>query len=472
MKMRGRHPARLILIGCIALVPTATEAEEVRRREHVVVSYEGIGEPYADAIARTAGAARAIAAEKYGFAMPEGLSIAVDVAPTGRARLFNDGQDHFSLTVRSEADLRRPSESGIFHLYGLCHEVGHLAMYRLIRERGWMTTAAAEGWAHYLGSRLVDDVFDREGPDLWPDRYRYRDDGMARLDRQLAAGGEVSDVTRGAGLWRDLVAIVGDRGVAPIFAAWGRASVDPADPSRALGRALSSSPHAPRLRRWWAEAEAVLVRKRSPSAFAPRTARAGTLAGAPRELARDDGQPAGKRSIAGGGHAVKFDAPGDGWYLTAVRVHGARYGPPEPPPDDRLTVSLCDERFRRVAAFSFPYSRFERGRARWVELAVPPTEVPRTFVVCVGFDPTARKGVFVDHDAAGCGASLTGLPGGEPEPFGRGDWMIRARVDGPPGPDALRPAAPPADAGPSPRPFPTAEGENMLPSPLWGEGLG
>src|SRR5262249_13673708 len=44
---------------------------------------------------------------------------------------------------------------------------------------------------------------------------------------------------------------------------------------------------------------------------------------AARELALDDGHMTGRKSIAGGGHAVRFEAPdqGEGWMLTAVRIH-------------------------------------------------------------------------------------------------------------------------------------------------------
>jgi RNA polymerase sigma-70 factor (ECF subfamily) len=402
--------------------------ERVARREHVVVTCDAaIGEPYAEAIARTVEAARAAAVARYGFAMPEVIKVKVDVDPGGHGRLFNDGLDTLTLSVRSEADLRRPGASGFHHLYGLCHEVGHLAMYRPIADRGWMTTAAAEGWAHYLGSRLVDDVFDREGPGLWPDRYPYRDDGTARLDRQLAAGAGDDPAARGAGLWRELVAVVGDKGVAPVFAAWARATVDPADPARALRRALQASNPDPRVLAWWGRAEAELVVKRPRSAAAAHTVAPEALKGETRELARDDGKPAGKASIAGGGHAVRFEAPGGDWYLTAVRVHGSRYGSPRPPDED-FQVYLCDEDFKQIAAFPFPYATFERGPPKWYTLEVKPTKVPARFIVCVAFNPTQRKGVFVSRSGAAGAHSLVGLPGAPGRPLAQGEWMIRARV--------------------------------------------
>ncbi len=147
----------------------------------------------------------------------------------------------------------------------------------------------------------------------------------------------------------------------------------------------------------------------------------------PRELALDDGEMKGKRSIAGGGHAVQFEAPGEGWTLTAVRIHGSRYGYPEPPDED-FKVFLCDEKFQPIAEFAFPYSTFERGEPEWMTLDVKPTKVPRTFILGVNFNPTGNKGVYVSHDKVGSGKSFVGLPKQKARPFRQGDWLIRAKV--------------------------------------------
>ena len=146
-----------------------------------------------------------------------------------------------------------------------------------------------------------------------------------------------------------------------------------------------------------------------------------------RELAFDDGKMKGRKSIASGGHAVRFDAPGDGWMLTpsasmahATAIHG--------PPSEDFKVFLCDDQFQRIAEFAFPYSKFERGEAKWVTLEVKPTKLSKTFILGVDFDPAQTKGVYVSHDSQGTGRSLTGLPGETFQPFEQGDWMIRAKV--------------------------------------------
>ena len=44
------------------------------------------------------------------------------------------------------------------------------------------------------------------------------------------------------------------------------------------------------------------------------------------ELSHDNGTMANKRSIAGGGHAVKFKVEGDSNYVTSASLHGSRTG--------------------------------------------------------------------------------------------------------------------------------------------------
>ncbi len=417
----------IILAALLAAPCAATAAEESVRAEHVVVVYDGIGEAYAKAIARTVEAARGAAVEQFGFDMPETITVQVSRDAGAPVRLFNDGQDRFSLTVHSEDDLRRPAASGVFHIYGLCHEVGHLAMYRPIRERGWMTSAAAEGWAHYLGSRLVDAVYAKEGKDLWPDRYDYLGDGMKRLNAQLAAK-DPDATSQGAGLWKEFAGITGDKGAAKAFAAWGSAAVDPADPGPALGKALAAAHYDKRVADWWKKAEPVFLLKRSASPFAASTVDPKKLEGKPAELALDDGDSAGKSSLAGGGHAVRFKVDGPDRYLTGVKIYGSRYGQPAAPRED-FHVFLCDADLRVITDFPFPYSSVGYGKPGWTTLPVKPTRLPEEFILCVGFDPTATKGVFVHYDKEASGASLTGLPGRPGREFPRGDWLIRATVD-------------------------------------------
>jgi hypothetical protein len=413
---------------CIALAvlitaSTIRAAEEVKF-EHAVVSYTGIDKPYAEAIARIVSTARDAAVDKFAFDMPETIRVEVNLDADGQVNLFNDGADHIFLTIRSKDNLLKPATSGVYNVYGFCHEVGHMAMYRLIPDHSWLTGDGAESWAHYMGSRLVDVVYAKQGANLWPDRYDYIEDGTKRLDKQLSSA-KAGSSSKAAGLWKQLDGIVGDKKIAPIFRAWGQSKIDAADPAAELGKALTASA-GEQAGQWWDDAQDALIQKREKSKVAADTADEGKLSGKTHELAHDDGKSAGQNSFAGGGHAVRFEAPNESSYLTEVRIYGARYGLPAPPKEN-FHVWLCDSDFKTIADNQFAYSKFSKGNPRWVSLKIKPTRVPKEFIICAGFNPTATKGVFV-HYAAGSGHSLVGLPGGEFEDFDKGDWMIRATI--------------------------------------------
>lgn len=249
----------LALLGLTVLEPAA--AAQISR-DHVVVTYSGISSNYAQAIARTVAAARQGAIAQFGFDLPTRIQVSVQVNGS-KTQLWTNGRDQIYLTLVSEQNLRKPQVSGYFQLYGLCHEVGHMAMYRLIPNPGWMTAEAAEGWAHYLGSRLVDMVYAQEGPSLWPDSYDYREDGMKRLLRQLAGG------CSGAGVWYNLVQIVGDGGVAPVFRVLGPANS--ANQAVQLGSKLATTLHDERLLAWWQQSQVVITGIAASSPAPPAT---------------------------------------------------------------------------------------------------------------------------------------------------------------------------------------------------------
>lgn len=148
-----------------------------------------------------------------------------------------------------------------------------------------------------------------------------------------------------------------------------------------------------------------------------------------RELSHDNGNMAGKRSIAGGGHAVKFHVDGDSNYVTSVSLHGSRYGMPQPPRED-FRVWLCDSEFKPIATFKFRYGAFVRGNPSWKSFKIKPTKVPQDFYVCFAFNPQQTKGVYVSHDGQKSETSVVGVPGQYgPEAFAEGNWLIRCKVE-------------------------------------------
>jgi len=451
------HRSLLLAIAGLWAMTYAGEPAQAAPAEsitvpHVTVTYKGVPKSHAEAVGRTLSAAREAYANEFALALPETIRCSIECGEGIPTRLYTDGNDRVFLSIPSPDKLLRPTRSGTFVLYGMCHELGHVAMYRVLQERDWMSGAAAEGWAHYAGSVVVDRLFAQQGKGLWAiDPYDFNADGTARLDRQLA--GKPSDIDRAAGLWRELGAIVGSKEWTNVFKDWqlvkagDSRAASPADASKALLEALTKSrpDKQDKLKQWWAKAGPLFVEARPASAFASQTIDRKRLEGRPMVLSDDDGTSDGKRSIAGGGHAKRFAAPGGGeWYLTAVSVFGSRYGPPQAPAGATFEIGLCDAEMKPIVVWKQPQALFPRGEAKWVRVAVPPTRVPpgeKGFHVCLQFRPTATQGVFMHFDSSNAKqdehASFTAIPGQAGELFAAGEWMIRAEIERPKSADAL-----------------------------------
>lgn len=415
------------LLSC-ALV--ASGRGETLTIPHVRITYEGADAKWAKAIAETIAAARTAYLEDFGFDMPDTVHGEVTVKAGTATRLYTDGNDRLYLSVPTVDKLARPAKSGTFNLYGMCHELGHMAMYRTIKDRDWMSGAAAEGWAHYAGSVVTDRVFEMKGESLWPDRYDYRADGTARLEKQLEAESP-DDTTKAAGQWQALDKIIGRKSLAKLFTAWQDAEIDSAKAADSLLPAavkLLPDKKAP-LTAWWKTAGPLFVKRVEASELKAVTITASKLTGRPVVLEFDDDQPDGKKSIAGGGHARKFTVPEEGeWYIRAVSVRGAQYGRAKSATFD---VALCDQDLKPISVWKKSYAAFERGEPAWTRLAVTPTRVPSEFAVCLNFRPNATQGVYVAFDTSTKGDSVVGVPGNPGEPFAQGDWMIRVELDRP-----------------------------------------
>src|SRR3954447_13949376 len=63
--------------------------------------------------------------------------------------------------------------------------------------------------------------------------------------------------------------------------------------------------------------------------------------GDPDVLKYGDGQADGKKSLGGSGEMIEFTLPTDGQKVAGVRIHGSRYGLPEPP-DERFLIFLLN----------------------------------------------------------------------------------------------------------------------------------
>ncbi len=423
------HKSALVLLIALAVLASPAWSDETTA-PHVKVSYTGIDAKQATALAETASAAWKIYTSDFGFDLPETVLVEVTCGPNEATKLFTDGQEHLYLSLPSKDKLDKPAKSGVFNLYGVCHELGHMVMYRVLKQREWMSSPAAEGWAHFAGSTVVDRVYAAKGESLWADRYDYRADGTARLSKELA-GTSPSAVSKAAGQWQNLEKIIGGSAFPTLFAAWESAGIDPQKPNEGLIAALTKLQPGRKqaLTDWWKAAAPVLVEKREASKTSAQQISSSKLSGKPTKLANDDDSADGKKSIAGGGHARKFEAPGSGdWYLSGVSIHGSRYGAAKAP-DTTFEIALCDSDLKPISTWKKPYAKFERGGEKWVRFEIPPTRVPKNFYICLNFNPTASSGVYVSFDSSTSGSSLVGTPGRPGDPFGNGDWMIRVEVD-------------------------------------------
>jgi hypothetical protein len=239
----------------------------------------------------------------------------------------------------------------------------------------------------------------------------------------------------------ELEKIIGQKEFAKLFSAWQAAQIDLANPAPAASKILFElkPDQKPALEKWWQSASPLLVQKRDASAFKAQTIAANKLSGKPVEIALDDGTDEGKSSVAGGGHARKFTAPGGGeWYLTRIDIRAARYGPGQAPAT-QFEVALCDAQNKPIASWKKGYAMVPRAaQLDWIRIDIPPTRVPAEFNICVAFNPTASSGIYMGYDTSTSGNSRVATPGQEGNAFSKGDWMIRVHLDQPKDADALK----------------------------------
>jgi len=398
--------------------------------EGAEVEYFGLPDAYAQAILTTAATARRIYAETLHADVPATVTATLRKSASERTSLWTDGISHFFLTLYSVDDLAPPRQSGYFHLYGICHELGHIAMYRRIRELG-LPEGIGEGWAHYAGSVVVDEVYKQQGEKLWPVPYDYREDGTARLAKQVADPRDATEKAAAAFYQ------AGQRyGHATVFAAMNAASEgkpygrdlmprfvkalvkltgDPAAAQRFPQELLTSQVK-------WETKERGITEETTKGEVTEKDA-TGVL------LRYDSGHSDGMRSTSGSGHAVAFRCPAGAWAVDEVRMYGMRYGTTEPPKVN-FTIYLCDRSFNIIKEIEQPYSKLSYGdKPEWNRFTFEPVAVPEAFYVCVYFDATYDRGFYVHFEKGHTpNHSYAALPLSFISEAKEGDWMIRVHL--------------------------------------------
>ncbi|HEX4070496.1 MAG TPA: hypothetical protein VHX68_04985 [Planctomycetaceae bacterium] len=142
-----------------------------------------------------------------------------------------------------------------------------------------------------------------------------------------------------------------------------------------------------------------------------------------------DGKADGKKSLGGSGEMIRFELPDGVTRVSGIKIHGARYGYPQPP-QENFEVSFVKDDFSEILDTQLaPYSLFHRGASKWVTVKFrKPVDLPKVFWVVLNFHAEQTKGVYVSYDTSTKGAhSRIGLAGDDkPQPvnFG-GDWMVQ-----------------------------------------------
>ena len=416
------------------LTPEDYNTVEVPR---VTARYARFDRKYATALARILSEAVKVY-EELGFKMPEKLTFDACIEPSGTA-LWTDGESAVFLTLRSKELLAPSTRTGVFNIYGMCHELGHIAMYKDMESMIGLPAGVGEGWAHYVGSVVVSEVARRLGKGIWPEPYDVSDvEGMGRLRRQadLALGktwDEMDATTRASLVFYRLESEYGrEKVTSAMVSALARHPSGKDLMGLVLGRvrAVVGSQRAAD----WVPASVIVakiewkVKERNPGDefFADQKVEKDESGV---QLSYDDGIMDTKLSSSGCGYTVLFRAPEGSWQLDGVKLFGSRYGTDEPPKED-FSIYVCDEDFNPLHTIRLPYGIFERGEERWYDLKFDPVDVPSKFYVCVDFQATASKGVYVGQDAkAERSHSYMALPYtyvGDMR--SKVDWMIRAHL--------------------------------------------
>jgi hypothetical protein len=400
------------------------------------VIFSGVKPDYAKALLAVAAEARRVYAKTLGFDMPDKVVLNIRKVEGSGPRLWTDGESQIFLNVTSNADLAPPMQSGVFNIFGMCHELGHIAMYRKAELIGF-PEGVGEGWAYYIGSAVVDHVYKKLGQKVWPQPYNYSQvEGIARIAKD-AANPEASKSadTRAALVFYQAQKRYGeDKVMAAMKIAlgsnpWGKdvmpkfadelVRVTGDESARALVPADLLTPKID-----WKVAERE-INEKTTEGQTQVDDQTGVL------LKYDDGTSEGMLSTAGAGHAIMFFAPAGAWAIDSVQLYGSRYGEAEPPKEN-FRIFICDQDFNVIKSVEKPYSTIERGDPKWYTMSFDPVKAPRGFYVCVYFAPTASKGVYMYYDT---GVKMVHSRNALPWTFvhdlregSKYDWMIRAHL--------------------------------------------
>jgi hypothetical protein len=401
----------------------------------VTVKYAGFDEAHASALGRILQEALQVY-EAHGFKMPQRVCLDAQIDPEG-TRLWTDGASQLFLHLKSKELLAPASRTGVFNIYGMCHELGHIAMYRSLASLMGLPPGVAEGWADYAGKVVVTEVASRLGKSIWPEYYDVAEvEGIGRLQRDAARAKPWEKWDRSMRACLAFYRIETEYGRDKLAAAMTAALAERRTGNALMPlvlknlRAVTGNPCAAEwVPRSMLEPQVEWqTKERCPGDdfFADQKAEKDATG---LWLRYDTGAMSGKLSISGSAQTVLFRQPKGSWKLDGLKLFSARYGAEEPPQED-ISIYICDERFNLVHEIKAPYALFEMGDEKWHTVSFPPVEIPKTFYLGVDFHSTFEKGVYVGMDKrVKRSHSRLAMPYGQVSDMKtQADWMLRAHL--------------------------------------------
>lgn len=187
--------------------------------EHFQANYEAETEKYVLASLEVLELARNLAIDA-GYDLPDKLQFSV--IRSERNVLYFDRKKLNGITweYNSLENLLPPAESRKKNVYGLCHEIGHLSMYRITNNKNnWMSYDYRESWADFFGNFLIDSVFQYLGTDFWPEPHDYSESaGMDFfLQRIENDNPKLQSFNKSALFWYELNLKLGFRNIPGFF---------------------------------------------------------------------------------------------------------------------------------------------------------------------------------------------------------------------------------------------------------------
>lgn len=155
---------------------------------HIRLINNGVEEKYAKAIENLLETAYTVYTKKLGLSLPNIIKINLSLNPNSPRNLSTDGEGQIFFQIGSIQELY---PDGGTNVYGICHEIGHIAIGSRIRYDWGISNEIDETLAGLCGSIVCDYVFDEKGPNLWPVPYDYKKrEGSARARELLSKLGQ------------------------------------------------------------------------------------------------------------------------------------------------------------------------------------------------------------------------------------------------------------------------------------------